>query len=482
MECKDPVQIVLLWDEVLTGNDVPCMRTDTANLIHLKLEPGVHHFESFEPYTFRYVKLLCLAGGCVVSNVYLREYASPDMDDAAFSCSDPRMNRIFAAAVQTLRQNAADLLTDCSGRERAGWLCDTFFSGRAAFDLSGHTSIERKFLEDFLLAPQLPELPEGVIPMCYPADHPDGNFIPQWPLWLVLELREYLQRSGDRALVDAFADKVRAFLRYLSGFENTDGLIENLPGWNFVEWSAANTFTQGVNYPTNMLYASTLATAAELWGWEEMNAQCARIREFVRLRAYDGSFFVDNALREEGELRRTINRTEVCQYFAFFFDVATPDSHPELWSKLVDDFGPHRRQTKTHPEIHFANAFIGNYLRLDLLSRYGRRGQVVEEIRGYFLGMADTTGTLWENDSPSASCNHGFASYVVRWILCDLAGVVEIDTVARQIRIRKPCAGMQWVDLRLPLPGGQLTLNWRREKRRWLSSITAPEGFALQFD
>ena len=56
--------------------------------------------------------------------------------------------------------------------------------------------------------------------------------------------------------------------------------------------------------------------------------------------------------------------------------------------------------------------FIGNLLRLILLERYGRNAQVSREIRGYYLKMAETTGTLWEHDQPHASCNHGFASYL----------------------------------------------------------------------
>ena len=59
-----------------------------------------------------------------------------------------------------------------------------------------------------------------------------------------------------------------------------------------------------------------------------------------------------------------------------------------------------------------ANAFIGNYMRLEILSRAGLGDRVVEDIRGYFLEMADSTGTLWESITPTASCCHGFASYV----------------------------------------------------------------------
>ena len=112
-----------------------------------------------------------------------------------------------------------------------------------------------------------------------------------------------------------------------------------------------------------------------------------------------------------GKLQITTNRTEVCQYFAFFFDVAKPETHSELWQRLVKDFGPQRKQTKAFPEVHPANAFIGNVLRLELLSRYGLCQQLLDESLAYQLYMADRTGTLWENDGAYASCDHGFASH-----------------------------------------------------------------------
>lgn len=63
-----------------------------------------------------------------------------------------------------------------------------------------------------------------------------------------------------------------------------------------------------------------------------------------------------------------------------------------------------------------ANAFIGNYLRLELLYRYGYYDLLIENIKGYFYHMAESTGTLWEHDNQSASCCHGFASHVIYWL------------------------------------------------------------------
>ena len=56
--------------------------------------------------------------------------------------------------------------------------------------------------------------------MCYPADHYDGVFIPNWAMWFVLELGEYAERTSDRELVARAREKVYALLDYFRRFEN----------------------------------------------------------------------------------------------------------------------------------------------------------------------------------------------------------------------------------------------------------------------
>lgn len=97
--------------------------------------------------------------------------------------------------------------------------------------------------------------------------------------------------------------------------------------------------------------------------------------------------------------------------------VATPQTHPKLWQKLSSDFGPQRQQTKAFPRVHPANAFIGSMLRFELLSRRGLNQKILDEALGYWLFMAERTGTLWEPDAPQASCNQGFASHAAH-VLC----------------------------------------------------------------
>ena len=41
---------------------------------------------------------------------------------------------------------------------------------------------------------------------------------------------------------------------------------------------------------------------------------------------------------------------------------------------------------------------------------------VLKNIKGYFIHMAERTGTLWEKAETTNSCNHGFASAVLYWL------------------------------------------------------------------
>ena len=285
-------------------------------------------------------------------------------------------------------------------------------------------------------------------------------------MWFVIELEEYLARSGDRILIDQLRPRVMALLEFFKAFLNSDGLLEKLEGWVFVEWSRANDLVQDVNYPSNMLYAAMLDVASRLYDIAELAATASKTRDTIRAQSYDGEFFVDNAIRQDGVLQVTRNRTEVCQYYAFFFGVASPETHPELWRKLAQEFGPRRAQTGLHSEIYPANAFIGNYLRMELLSRYGLASQIVAESRDYFFKMAETTGTLWEHDLPQASCNHGFASHMAHVFLRDVLGLRSVDALAKKVVARLSEVPLDWCQARIPSMGASSKWNGGEKKER----------------
>jgi alpha-L-rhamnosidase len=482
LACAKPTKLYATFDEVLRNGDVDFKRLGCVNAIELQLEPGEYRFESFEPYTLRYLKLMVVEGECSASGLYLRELANPDVNAATFAAADPRLNRLFEAGRETFRQNAVDIFMDCPSRERAGWLCDSFFTSRVAYDLAGNAAVEKNFVENFALPKAFPHLPEGMLPMCYPSDHNDGVFIPNWAMWFVVELDEYLARTGDKQLVEALRPRVLKLFEYFKPFENSDGLLEKLQSWVFVEWSAANNFVQDVNYPSNMLYAGALAAAGRMYDLPQLTVQAEKIRATIRKQAFDGKFFIDNAMRKDGKLEVTKNHTETCQYYAFFFDVATPDADAELWRTLVEQFGPKRKDTKAFPGVPPSNSFIGNMLRMEMLSRYGRSQQILNESIDYLLYMAEGTGTLWENVHPGASCNHGFASHAVHTLYRDILGVRRIDLAGHVVQLRFAQLELPWCEGRLPTPDGFVSVRWWKDGGKLRYRADVPSGYRVELE
>lgn len=416
---EEDLTLVLTFDEVLGEEGINFFRMSCSNVIVWHLKGGCsYQLRSFEPYTMQYMSLFALGGAVQLRGLGLRRYDFPPL--LLMKKRDmptPQLQTIYDAAVESFRQNTLDIFMDCPSRERAGWLCDSFFTARVEKALTGRNLVERTFLENFLLPPVFYDIPEGMLPMCYPADHNDHNFIPNWAMWFVLELEEYLQRTRDNILVAVAKERVYALLDYFAQFENADGLLEKLDGWVFVEWSRSNQLVQDINYPTNMLYARMKEAVAALYGDQKAAKEAAALKETIRRQAYMGNFFCDNAVYgPDGKAHLSKEATECCQYYAFFTGVADPKRYPALWHTLVHDFGPARKQHNKYPQVAFANAFIGNYLRLEMLYNAGLHDQVLQEIEGYFLYMAEKTGTLWENDGDYASCDHGFASHVIYWL------------------------------------------------------------------
>ncbi len=454
----------LIFDEV-NGNegkddlpvDIDFQRNMTTNIVEYHVKAGAFLHTSFEPYTAKFLKIIVESGKICLPKLSIVTFENPWVDRFTLTCADKRIERIVDAAKRTLRHNAVDVLTDCPSRERAGWLCDAFFSARAERLFTGENVVEGAFLENYELAPEkLEDIPENMLGMCYPADFEDGVYIPNWAMWYIIELADRYLRVGDDAEMQRAKKKVLGVLDFLSRYENEEGLLENLEGWIFLEWSMANDgeFTKGVNFPSNMLYAKALDCAGKLYDMPALCEKAERIRGAVRKLSFNGEFFEDNAVRVDGKLTLLGHTTETCQYYAFFTHTATKEGYPALFTTLMEVFTPTRDAERVYPRVYKSNAFIGDYLRLELLKTYGYWEKCADECIQFFDKMAILTGTLWENDSIFGSLDHGFAAYAANLLVEYLSGF-RYDTKEENACFVNREVGID-CELRIPTKDGTL--------------------------
>ncbi len=419
--------VYITFDEMFSDKfcGVDPVRLDCCNVIKYELEKGDYSLESVEPYTAKLVRVIVESGNIERISVNMRLLENADMYKVRLDFKDEKLNEILSAARHTLAQNAYDILTDCPSRERAGWLNDQYYSSKAARLFSGNDSVFEASVLAEVLDSGVKEIRAGMTPMCYPSEHINGEYIPNVCMWFALNACELLKRGKLKGYEQKTKDKLYGILNAFTAFENSDGLLEDLESWVFVEWSVAGSkeYRCGINYPTNMLYYKAIAEVAQTFGDEELKLKAEKIKKEIIKQSFDGEFFQDNRVRENGVAVLKNHISETCQYFAFFSGVADEENFGDLLKVMIEKFGVNR-DGNYRPEVGGSNIITGMLMRLDLLYDKGEFARAEQETKKIFGVMAERTGTLWEHLSPKASCDHAIAAFAA-YILARVNGYTE---------------------------------------------------------
>ena len=411
--CYEESDIVIAFSELCEKDKFEFTDINCQNVLEYLLPEGNTQTMSFEPYSLRFAAIFVKKGTLTVNSFGLLTYERDMQNAKKIEFEDPMLQGVYDAAVATFAHNALDIFSDCPSRERAGWLCDSYFTAKAEYFFFGKCEVEEAFLENYRLYSYDGELPHGVLPMCYPSCvENNGKFIPQWNMWYILEVYEFLTERSPETDKDIFRPSVMGILDFLEYYENELGLPEDLPSWNFVEWSTANEWVRNVNFPTCFLYAEALTAAYKLYGEKKLIEKAERIRKNALALSFDGEVFCDNAVRSSDKLERTKNSSEACQYYALLFggiDIDSPE-YKLLKKHILDGFCTFAQDTQGR-EFVPVNAFIGRYLRIMALQKMSEKAILLENIALFFGGMVSSTGTLWEYKQKKGSYDHGFASY-----------------------------------------------------------------------
>lgn len=406
--------VVVGFTELYLGEEFQFTQMNAQNVLEYFLPAGDHRtHQCFEPYTFRYAIVMVKSGSIRLNGFGAVTYMSDTKDVPELPYENEVQAAIGRAAIRNFSHNALDFYMDCPSRERAGWLADPYFTSQAEYAMTGKTQVEDAFLENYRMFPNLRgEIPQGALPETYPSDIvPGGTFIPQFNLWYILEVEQYIFRRGNLHKKEDFKPSVLGVLDFFSRYENEDGLVENLPSWNFVEWSGANDWCQDVNYPTNFLYAAALEAAYHLYGDEKHKTRSQEIRKETIRQSFNGKYFLDHSVRDEkGRLQLQEHASEVCQYYALLFggiDENAPE-YAQLIHLITDVFALDRKGQM--PEIIEINVFPGLFLRMDALMKLGQYDLALKTVEDFFGKMEPYTGTLWEYRQFKGSYDHGFSS------------------------------------------------------------------------
>lgn len=386
-----------------------------------------------------------------------------------FTCDDTRLVDIHRICTTTVDLCSIESLMDTPSREQAQWLGDVAaVTVPAIIDAYGDHALPGKFFRQAAAGTQ----PSGYISNITNVEA--GNWqsdIPDYSLWWAIALWEFYLYCGDaRYLHECYPALQRimeAHLRHRDG----DGLIENPPGWVFIDWAPVQ--CAGKCAPFNAIFAGACDAAANIarfkgdgWSADRWTDAAANVRgafteRFVDLERSD---VVDAVI--EGE--RTPQRSEHAAAAAVRFGCVSD----ELAGRVLDRvFAPGESYPTPDRGYTEAQPFF-MVVVLEALRLHGRTARAVELIRERWGRMLDRGQTScseewYTNGSWRDGHFHGFQrTHSHAWSACPasflikgLAGIEIVEPGCRTVRVRPHTAGPAYT-IAWPTPLGEVKVKW----------------------
>ena len=457
-----------------------------------KLAPGRYHFTSFEPKLAKYVKLILRTDGMVkLKRPILLDDSYPDEAMPYFSCDDGELNRIYDAARRTLRLNTLDIFMDCPERERGGWLCDSYFSARGAASMFGDSSVEKDFIENFMLTDAKSRF-NCFFPEVYPAVRGNGYDvgIRNWSFWLILELCDYCERTGDTEFIEQCRARVEAFIDGLLSLRGESGLLENI-GTLFVDASQSNlpVALEPISVPVNCLAVFMLEQVAVLYDRADWASEAEKMRTIIDgldtggIFAKDGDAAVFTVKTDDKDavLSRSGIRTESGIALELWSGFHSKDA--ALQKRFREEMGA-SPQKKSDPNIGKSNLFIGVMIRFDVLARMGRTDLLIREWKDLYLNQLRWgLGTLSENLQETGGC-HGFNGYIGALMTSEILGLGIPSELSHTVRISPHPGNLNFASGRVLCSDGEIHLRWAadHDSHKLKMTLSLPQNWTAEYD
>jgi alpha-L-rhamnosidase len=201
---------------------------------------GKNRFETFDYESLRWLQLHVrnAKGTIKISDVGMRRRVYPFANLPKFACSEPKLDKLFRACVNTIHNQSQETIVDGMARERQQYSGDLGHVLHALMRGFGETKIVARFLNTFS---------QGLTKA--------GYFLDTWPAYdRLARLMEreigitewgpiidhgvgfnfdcfyYYQYSGDIEALREVYPRLKTFLKYLKSIQNVDGTmpVENI--------------------------------------------------------------------------------------------------------------------------------------------------------------------------------------------------------------------------------------------------------------
>ena len=405
----------------------------------------------------------------------LVESRYPLESEGAFSSpQDPSLQDIRRIGERTMRMCCHEMLFDCPYYEQQMYPGDTRVQLEVISALTRDDRIIRRAIELFALSTR----DDGMVAFNFPTRGTQEGA--SYTLCYLCMYGDYVMNHADCGWLRARLPAMRMSLSGLECYENADGLLEDLPGWNFVDWVTewgpngmppGACVGEGPNAELNLFWVLAMRSAeiveralgngcqADYW-----EVKRKRLAERIVERFWD----VERELLSDTPAGRDFS--EHAQCLALLGDVLPAGKSERAWSHLVAD-ADLRRTT-----VYFSYYLFSCYFK------FGRGDLFLKRLdlwRGYVAKGLCTTQEEPDKEKDgrkveSRSDCHAWGGHPVLFMQTGLAGIRSDAPFFGRVRIAPSPGDLREVHVRHPHPKGFITMDMRFVGGKAVGTVRTP--------
>jgi hypothetical protein len=400
-----------------------------------------------------------------VHRLALNESRYPYENESRFDDGDPEVAGVIGLAVRGIQMCSHETYMDCPFYEQLMYDGDSRLELLTTMAMTRDDRLVKRALELF----DFSRRNWGFVNERFPAYLPQNS--PTFSLIWALMLRDYAYWRNDPEFVKNRAIGLRSMLENFGPYVNQDGLLENLPGWPFVDWvpgwptGDAPDGAHGISSINNLLYVYALQKSAEIEDSlnepllaQRLRAKADRTAAAVRAKFWDEprGLMADNLAHDQ--------YSEHAQCLGLLTDTLTGDQAKRCFDGLL-----------SAPDLKRTTIYFSFYL-METWQKFGRGDLIVERMNFWKELVKQGLKTPVEQPGNTRSDCHAWGSHPLFHLQASIAGVRPASPGFRTVRIAPEPGKLPKIASRVPHPDGFITLDLTFAAERCRGQVELPAG------
>lgn len=403
--------------------------------------------------------------------------AYPFAEKANFSSDDSTLSDIWKISWRTARLDAHDTYMDTPYWERLQYVGDTRIQALISYVMAGDDRLGRQAIEAY----DNSRIPDGLTQSRYPSSL--VQMIPTFSLLWVDMVHDFWWYRGDAKFVRAHLAGTRTVLGWYLERQRTDGLLQKLPWWPFVDWG--KDFEGGVppqdanggSCVITLQFVEALRNAAELEDALGDKSLATKYRDAAG-RATRG--VLKGCWNQQlGLLADTPAQKHFSQHaniLGVWLDVIPAQQQKSVLMKILAASNDVSSASAAPVPTMTAATYYFRFYLARALEHAGMGDDYVDLLGPWKQMMAMGLSTWAEAPEPTRSDSHAWSAHPNYDLLTIVAGVHPANPGFESVSFQPHMGRLKRLSAALPTPKGMIELEYTRREADLNADITLPPG------